>query len=458
MEVIVCGAGRVGGEIAAYLSGEGNSVTVIDHSHERIEKLNDNMDVKAILGYSSQPTVLEEAGAKDAEMIIAVTLSDEINMIACQVAHSLFGVKLKIARIRNQNYLSPKWAHLYSPGNLPIDVIISPELEVAQNIINRLHMPGAIDSIPIAADKVRIIAVKINDDCPLLNSDIKDAQEILRTVNARIIAIIRDDDFMIVKDSDFIRSGDVIYYISDCKNKKKTIKKFGHNQQEASKITIVGGGTIGSFLASSLEKDHDTKIKIIEVEKERALEIAEDLEKTTVINGDALDQEILQEISIEKSDTIITVSNDDEVNILSSLLAKRMGCKQAISLANNEFYVPLAPSIGIDVVINPREVTISTILQYIRKGNIKEVYSIANSKAEIIETQITKHSYLNGKKIRDLKLDKGIDICAIIRGDCVIIADRDVKIQTDDLVVAVSLFSCLKKVDKLFSAKDSSYF
>ena len=460
MKVIVCGAGKVGSEIATYLSAEGNDVVVIDHDLGRIQKLSDSLDVQTIYGFASHPPILEQAGADEVDLIIAVTLSDEINMIACQIAYSLFNVKMKIARIRNQNYLNPKWEHLYTHNHMPIDVRISPELEVAQNIINRLHMPGAIDTIPIKDGVVKMALVRIDKDTRIKDKRIYNINNNLKALNSKIFAIIRQNKILIPQITDRIEVGDLVYYIGEAKHSEKIMQEFGCHQQEARNIIIVGGGTIGSFLAKTLEDDeNDIDVGVIEVNKGQAQILAEKLNDAIVVNGSALEEEILDEIGAKKAQTIIAVSNDDEVNILSCLLSKTMGCKKAISLINNTSYAPLISSIGIDVVVNPREVTISTILRYIRKGNIKEVYSLYNSTAEVLETQIKENSLINGKKICQIQTPEDVEFLAIIRDNQVMIIDEkdETAIKAGDYLIVLSMSSSVKKIDKLFSLVEN-YF
>ncbi|MCE3232634.1 MAG: Trk system potassium transporter TrkA [Rickettsiaceae bacterium] len=455
MKIIICGAGLVGSSIARQLSMEGNDVTVIDQSPELIQNINDTLDVRAHVGFASHPTVLEAAGAETADMIIAVTLSDEINMVVCQVANSLFNIPTKIARIRNQNYLKPEWSNLYRQDHLPIDFIISPEIEVARAVINRLHVPGALDTIPFLNGQVKVIGTRCTLDCPMINMPLGRVQRKLLEANVSILGLLRGDDFLVLDEGVDLREDDELYFVCDTKNVQKAMAIFGHEEREARRVLIIGGGNVGLFLAELLEKeDTDIKIKMIEVDRARAEYIADKLENTTVINGSALSQEILEEANVATSETVIAVSNDDEVNILSSLLAKRFGCQRVVTLVNNaSSYSPLTSSLGIDVAINPREITVSSILQHIRKGRIVAVHSICKGKAELIEAEAVEASSVVGKRMEDLALPSGIVIGAIVRDGEVTIPDEDTVIKPGDRIIILSLANMVSKVEKVFSVK-----
>ncbi|MDB2415097.1 Trk system potassium transporter TrkA [Rickettsiales bacterium] len=455
MKIIVCGAGQVGTSIARQLTVEDNDVIVIDKSVELIQQISDTLDVKAIVGCPSHPTLLESVGAADADMIIAVTLSDELNMIACQVAHSLFNVPTKIARIRNQNYLQLEWSHLYRHDHLPIDYIISPEIEVARAVIHRLNVPGAVDTIPFADGKVKVIGLRCTLDCPMINMPLYKIQEKCTDLNTSILGVMRDDDFMVASEDVVLIEGDELYFSCEDSQVKSAMALFGHEEQEAHRLVIIGGGNIGLFLAEHLEKDEtDIRIKLIEVNKERAEYVADRLSRTTVINGSALSQEILEEANVAGAETVIAVSNDDEVNILSSLLSKRFGCDRSVTLVNNAAsYSPLVSSLGIDVAVNPREITVSSILQHIRKGRILSVHSICKGKAEIVEAEAVESSPIIGKTIYNLALPYGIVVGAIVRKDEIIIPDEDTVIHIGDRIIILSQSSVAKKVEKIFSVK-----
>ncbi len=455
MRVIVCGAGQVGTSIAKQLANEGNDVTVIDQDPDRIQKIGDTLDVKAHIGFASHPTVLEEVGAEDADMIIAVTYSDEVNMVACQIAHSLFNVPTKIARIRHQNYLQSQWQQLYRHDHMPIDVIISPEIEVARAVVNRLHVPGAVDTIPFAGGKVKVIGVRCTLENPMISLSLTRIQEKIGDLKAVIVGLLRGKDFLIADETLELLEGDQLYFACDSKDVPAVMALFGYEDREAQRVVIIGGGNIGLFLAKELEaEDRDIRIKLLEVDTARAEYVAERLQHTTVINGDALEQEILEEANVSAAETVIAVSNDDEVNILSSLLAKRFGAKRTITLVNKtNSYAPLVSSLGVDTIVNPRETTVSSILQHIRRGRILSVHSLCSGSAEVLEVEAVESSPVVGSTVEELHLPYGITLGLIIRNDEVIAPDADTTIKVGDHILLITSANMVKTVEKTFSVK-----
>ncbi len=454
MKVIVCGAGQVGFNIARQLSGEHNDVTVIDQSPKLVKRIHDNLDVHGLVGFASQPDVLEAAGASDADMIIAVTFADEVNMVACQVAHSLFNVPTKIARVRAQSYLRPIWQDLFSRDHMPIDVIISPELEVARSAERRLEVPGAFDMIPFGDDKLRLIGVRLTNECPIVDTPLRQLTELFPDLNIVVVGVDRGGKLLVPTGDDQMFVGDEVFFISDREHVSRALSLFGHEEKEARRIIIVGGGNIGLFLAESMERDHPSvRVKIIELDLVRAEYVAERLERSVVINGDALDSEILVEANAGSTETVIAVADDDEVNILASLLAKRHGCQRAITLINNSGYGPLLASLGIDAVVNPRASTVSTILQHVRRGRIKAVHSLRDGVAEVIEAEALQNSPLVGVPLRDVDLPMGMIVGGVLRGDNVIIPRGDTVIQVKDRVIIFALADAVKRVEKMFSVR-----
>ncbi|MEE8545658.1 MAG: Trk system potassium transporter TrkA [Alphaproteobacteria bacterium] len=454
MKVIVCGAGQVGFNIARHLASENIDVTVIDQSAELIKKIGDLLDVQGMVGFASHPEMLERAGAAEADMIIAVTFAVVVNMVACQVAHSLFNVTTKIARVRSQSYLQPIWRDLFSRDNMPIDVIISPEIEVARAVTRRLEVPGASDMIPFADGKIRVIAVRCGEDCPIINTPLRQLTELFPDLNIVIVGIVRGDTVIAPSGDDQMLPGDEVYFAAFSGHVERAMTLFGHEEREARRVVIVGGGNIGVYLAQQLEHEHpDVKAKIIEIDRARAEYVADQLGRTVVIHGNALDREILDEANVGTAEAIIAVANDDEVNILSSLLAKRDGCKRAMTLVNNPTYPPLVASLGIDVVISPRATTVSTILHHIRRGRILSVHSVAGGAAEVIEAEALETSPLVGKPLRDVDLPAGITVGAVVRGEESIIPRGDTRIEAHDRVVIFAVSDVVKKVEQLFSVR-----
>lgn len=454
MKVIVCGAGQVGFNIASHLAHEQNDVTVIDRSEELINKVRNSLDVHAMVGYASYPDLLESAGAEDADMIIAVTLFDEVNIVACQVAHSLFNVPTKIARIRAQNYLNPEWRALFSRDHMPIDVIISPEIEVAKAAINRLEVPGATDMIRFAGDRVWLVGVKLEEDCPVVNTPLRQLTELFPDLNIIVCGILRNGKLIVPNGDDQLLVGDNIYIVSEKDHVTRALNVFGHEEEQVKNVVIVGGGNVGQFLSEQLsESEQKYKIKIIESNKARALKIAEKVSKAVVLHGDALDMEILKEANIQGAQSIISVTNDDKVNILSALLAKQMGCKSAITLINDHSFGDLTGSVGIDAFVDPRQTTVSSILQHMRRGRISSLQSLAGGEAEVIEAVAVEASPLVGKPLREVKLPPGIIIGSVIQDDKIIVPKGGTIIKTGDTVVVFTRADMIKKVEELFSVR-----
>ena len=454
MKVVIGGAGQVGYNIARHLASEGNDVTVIDQRPDLVRKISESLDVKALVGFASHPDMLERAGAADADMVIAVTFADEVNMVACQVCHSLFNVPTKIARVRDQTYLKPMWRDLFSRDHMPIDVIISPEIEVARAVIRRLEVPGAIDMIPFADGKVRVVGVHCTSECPIINTPLRQLTELFPDLNIFVVGIIRGGHMIVPSGVEHMLDGDDVYFVADANHMERALSAFGHEEKEARRVIVVGGGNIGLFIAKEIEKEHaDVNLKLIEFNPERAELVADQLSHSVVLNGDALDREILEEANVAATETIVAVSNNDEVNILSSLLAKRDGAQRAVALINNSFYDPLVSSLGIDVVVSPRDVTVSTILQHVRRGRIRAVHSIREGLAEVIEAEALETSPLMGIPLREVKLPPGIIVGAIVRGDSVIIPRGDTVVRANDRVIIFAAAGLVKKVEKMFSVR-----
>jgi trk system potassium uptake protein TrkA len=454
MKVIVCGAGQVGFNIARYLAGENADVTVIDQSPELVERVTETLDVKGLTGFASHPDVLEQAGASDADMVIAVTYADEVNMVACQICHSLFDVPTKIARVRHQSYLDPMWSDLFSRDHMPIDVIISPEIEVAKAIERRLEVPGAFDVHPLANGKVSLIGVHCTPETPILETPLRQLTDLFPDLHIVLVGIWRDGQGIVPKPADELRAGDDVYFVAETAHLARAMAAFGHEEKEARRVIIVGGGNIGANLATAVEERHShVSVKLIEVNKARAEIVAQALRRTVVIHGSALDTEILEEATANQAETVVAVSNDDEVNILASLLAKRYGCKRAVTLINKTTYAPLVGTLGIDTVVSPRAITVSTILQHVRRGRIRSVHSLPEGFGEVIEAEALETSSLVGVPIREADLPDGVLVGAIVRGDEVVIARPDTVIRSHDLVVIFAATAAVKKIEKLFAVK-----
>jgi trk system potassium uptake protein TrkA len=452
MNIIICGAGRVGFSISKQLSAQGHSITVIDPSSEFIQKINETQDVKGVVGRATYPSVLEKAGAEDADMIIAVTQNDETNMVICQVAYSIFKINKKIARVRGQEFLGGKWGKLYGESNLPIDVIISPEMEVAKSLQRKLEAPGALDSVPFADNKVKVLEIDIDKKCPLVNTELSKLTQRFPDLKANVLGVIRGDKFVILKKKDKILVNDKAFVVVNATQINKTLSAFGHEEKMAKKILIVGGGNIGFNLAKNLENDSEgVRVKIIEKNKERAEFIANELNNTIVINGDGLDEDVLKEANIEETETILSLTNDDEDNIMVSVLAEKNNPnKRTIALVTKQNYSLLQSSLKINDLVDPRQTTISTILKHVHKGTIETVYTLLDGEYEFIEAEVLETSELISKSIKESNLPKEIRIGAVVRKKEVIIPKSDFVFEKKDLVVFLTKREHLEKVESLF--------
>ena len=452
MNIIICGAGRVGFAIAKLLTEQNHSITVIDQSSEDIQKINDALDVKAIVGKATSPVILENANSKEADMIIAVTRNDEINMMICQIAYSLFKIQKKIARVRAQDYLNPKFSKLYNKENLPIDVIISPEIEIAKSIQRKLESPGALDNIPFAGNKIKLLEILIEDSCPISEIKLNELTKKFPKLNANILGVIRDEKFIFLKKNDVMKKNDKAYVIINSLQMKETLSAFGHNEKISNKILIIGGGNIGFNLAKSIETSFDdARLKIIEKDKKRAEFIANELNNTIVINGNGLDEDILAEVNLDDVETVVALTNDDEDNLMVSVLVEKFSKnKKTMALINKPNYSLLQSSLKIDDLIDPRMTTVSSILKHVHKGTIETAYSILNGDYEVIEAEIIETSELINKELKNCELPDEIRIGAVLRKDEIIIPRSNFIFKKKDIVVFLTKKDQLPLVERMF--------
>ena len=452
MNIIICGAGTVGFTIAKLLSEQNHSITVIDQSSEDIKKINDSLDVKAIVGKATYPLILEKADASNADMIIAVTKNDEINMLICQIAYTVFNITKKIARIRSQDYLNPKFSKVYNKENLPIDVIISPELEIAKSIQRKLEAPGAIDNVPFAQNKIRLLEILVDKKCPLIGIKLNDLTKKFPKLNANILGVIRDGKFLFMKKTDVMKKNDKAYVTINSLQMKETLSAFGHNEKISNKILIIGGGNVGFNLAKNIEQTfEDARIKIIEKNKDRAEFIANELNNTLVVNGDGLDESILSEVNLEEVETVIALTNDDEDNLMVSVLVEKFSKnKRTMALTNKPNYSLLQTSLNIDDLIDPRMTTVSSILKHVHKGTIENAYSILDGEYEVIEAEIIETSELINKELKNSDLPDEIRIGAVLRKDEIIIPRSNYVFKKDDVIVFLAKRDKLPVVENMF--------
>jgi len=451
MKVIVCGAGQVGYQIARHLSTENNNVTIVDQNPNLVRNVTDVLDVGGVTGFASHPDVLERAGARDADMLIAATVSDEVNMVACQVAHSVFTVPQKIARVRAQTYLQPNWSDLFRRDHMPIDVIISPEVEIAKVVMRRLESPAAFDSEFFFDGRVRLVGVRLDEQCPIVHTPLKQLTELFSTLRSMVLAVERDNRLHVMAAEDQLFPGDAVYFLTAKEDEKRALELFGHSAAPVGRVVIVGGGNVGLQVAQEIEKSGaGVRAKLIERNRERAEFAAERLERTIVLNGDGLDAEVLAEASISDAGAIVAVTDDPKVNLLSCALAKIAGCERAVALTTEESLNPLTNALGIDALLNPRSTTVSSILRHVRLGRVRAVYSVRDGEAEVIEAQVLATSPIAGKRIRQAGFPAGSIVGAVYSKGKVLMPSGDLVIQDGDLLVVFARREAVRQVEQLF--------
>lgn len=451
MRVVICGAGQVGFGIAERLAAENNDVSVIDSSPDLIREIQDKLEVNGFVGHGSHPDVLARAGAGNADMIVAVTQIDEVNMIACQVAHSLFDVPVKIARIRAQSYRQPEWQNLFQRENLPIDVVVSPEIEISETILRRISLPGARDLAFFAEERAGMVAIDCDEDCPVIDTPLTQLNELFPDLNSTVVGIWRNGKMIVPHGDDRIELGDLAYVVCEPAQIRRTLGIFSKERPEAGKVVIAGGGNVGLYLAREIEtRMPRTSVKVIEASRDRAVRMTDQLKQTVVLHGNALDETILREAGVENSDLMVAITNDDQVNILSAVLAKKLGCGQNMALLNNIGFHGFIRSLGIDNFINPRGITVSRILQHVRRGRIRGVYSLQNGNAEIVDADALDTSPLVGRPLRELELPDGVRIGAILHGATYIKPTGDCVIKPKDRVVLLAMNERVPQVEQMF--------
>ncbi len=452
MKIIILGAGQVGGSLAENLAGEENDITVVDSDANRLRDLQNKLEIRIIQGKASYPAVLRQAGCEDADMLIAVTSSDEVNMVACQVAHSLFNTPTKIARVRAAAYLSRKG--MFQPGKgFDIDVLISPEQVVTSHIRRLIEYPGALQVLDFAGGLVQLVGVKAHYGGPLIGQELSTLRKHIPNINTRVAAIYRDSRALIPKGNTIIQVDDEVFFIAARKDIRAVMSEMRKIDHSYKRIVIAGGGNIGERLAESLE--HEYQVKLIELNPQRCIELADKLERTVVLNGSATDKSLLQEESIDDVDVFCAVTNDDEVNIMSSLLAKRMGAGKVMTLINNSAYVDLVQAGEVDIAFSPQQATIGSLLTHVRRGQVKNVHSLRRGAAEAIEAVAIgdeKSSKIVGRAIEDINLPDDVMIGALVRDKEVMIAHRKLVILAGDQVILFLVDKHkVREVEKLFT-------
>lgn len=441
MKIVILGAGQVGGTLAENLAREDNDVTLVDTQTARLNELRDRLDIRTINGHGSTPSVLKQAGIDDADLLVAVTSSDEVNMVACQIAHTLFNTPTRIARIREAGYTVPDIARdLFSKAHMPVDVVITPEQLVTDHVQRLIEQPGALQVLDFADGLVKLVAVRAYQGGPLVGQELKALREHMPDVDSRVAAIFRKDRPIRPEGDTIIEDGDEVFFIANKKHIRKVMSELRRLEKPYKRLMIAGGGNIGLRLAAALEDHYN--VKIIEMNEPRCQELSETLNRAVVLNGQGADQDLMLEEGIESTDVFLALTNNDAANIMASMLAKRLGAKKVMTLINTPAYADLVQGGTVDIAISPQQVTTSSLLSYVRKGDTVRVHSLRRGAAEAIE--IIAHgdkrsSKVVGRAIEEIKLPSGATIGAIVRegkkGPQVIMGHHDVVIENDDHVI-----------------------
>ncbi|WP_353472434.1 Trk system potassium transporter TrkA [Salipiger sp. H15] len=450
MKVIICGAGQVGWQIARHLSGERNDVTVVDSNPDLVRRATDTLDVQGIAGFASYPDVLDKAGARDADMIIAATYSDEVNMVTCQVAHSIFAIPRKIARLRSQSYLTAIYSDLYRRDHLPIDVVISPEKEVAEAALQRLSAPAAFDTERFLDGGAQLLGLTIDEHCPIINTPLRQLSDLFSTLRSVVVGIRREGTLFAPEPGDQIFAGDACYVLVHADDIQRTLEIFGKAQRKQERIVVLGGGNVGLAVARALEnRPERIRAKVIEKDRAAAERAADALERTIVLHGDALDTALLREAGIARADAVLCVTDDEKTNLLAAVRAKAEGCPMAIALINDPTLVPLMEPMGVDAHINPRATTVSSILRHIRHGRVRSVYSIGDAEAEVIEAEVLSTSSISGRMIREIDFPEGVLVGAVMKDGEVVKITGDLRVEEGDRIVMFALAKDVPEVERL---------
>ncbi|MBV0912125.1 Trk system potassium transporter TrkA [Anianabacter salinae] len=450
MKVIICGAGQVGWQIARHLSGERNDVTVVDNNADLVRRATDTLDVQGIAGHASYPDVLDRAGARDADMIIAATHSDEVNMVTCQVAHSVFAVPRKIARLRAQSYLTAIYSDLYRREHMPIDVVISPEREVAKAALRRLAAPVAFDTETFLEGQGQLMGIVLEEDCPVLNTPLRQLTDLFSTLRAIVVGVRREGRLFAPEAGDQLFQGDQVYVFSHKDDTGRTLEIFGKANKRQDRVVILGGGNVGLAVATALEsRTERIRAKVIEKNRACAEHAADALERTIVLHGDGMNADLLAEANIDRADAILCVTDDDKTNLLAAVRAKSAGCRMAICLINDPTLVGLMGPLDIDAYINPRQTTVSSILRHIRHGRVRNIYSIGDAEAEVIEAQVLSTSPISGKLVRDTDFPEGVLLGGILKDGKYVKPTGSTRIEEGDVIALFAMAADVPEVERL---------
>lgn len=465
MKIIILGAGQVGSTIATNLASEANDVTLVDSNQDLLNELGDRLDIQTVCGWGSHPEILEQAGIEDADMLVAVTSYDEINMVACQIAHSIYHTPHKIARIRSVGYTNDRIRNrLFSADDMPVDVAITPEQLVTDHLVQLIHQPGALQVKEFADNHVKLVAVKAPPNAPMVGKQIKDLVNQLGKAETRVAAIYRYNRPILAEGDTQIESGDEVFFLASRKHIREVMAELANKEKPYRRIVIAGGGNIGFRVAQALEQDY--QVKVIELDPDRCTFLAERLHKTIVLNGSSSDQDLLKEEGIETVDVFLALTNNDAANIISSMLAKRLQAGKVITLINNPVYVDLMQSSGdIDIAIAPSQITTSALLAFVRRGDTVKVHSLRRGAAEAMEIVAhgdSKSSKVVGRCISEIKLPEGAIIGCVVRNidskPQVLMGTGDIVIEDEDhLIIFVSDKDHIRKIEQLFSVSISFF-
>ncbi|MFO1106434.1 MAG: Trk system potassium transporter TrkA [Amaricoccus sp.] len=453
MKIIVCGGGQVGGQIARHLAREerGNNVTVIDTDAAVIRRMTDSYDLSGIVGFASHPDILDQAGARDADMLIAATRSDEVNMVICQIGHSLFSVPRKVARLRAGAYLDAAYSDLFRGDALPIDVVISPEHSVAEAVLQRLTAPAAFDIEDFFDGAALLVGVAVDSGCAVLDTPLRQLSELFSTLRAVVVGVRRDGRMFVPQSGDSLVAGDQIYLLLAREDLARVMEIFGKPHLDVERLLVIGAGNIGLYLAEKLESlPNRPRLKIIERSRPRAEAASEALLRSVVLHGDGLDPDLLAEADVAAADAVIALTEDDKTNILACVRARSEGARLVVALVNDPSLIGLIGTMGIDAYVNPRATTVSSILRYIRHGRIRAVYSVGDDEAEVIEAQVLGTSAIAGKLVREAEVPRGARIGLMRKGDRVIVPKGEVRIEEGDLLTIFAVRGAVAEVERMF--------
>lgn len=450
MKVIICGAGRVGQGIAERLTRERHEITIIDENAERVDEVSTELDVRGVRGHAAHPDVLKRAGAADCDMIIAVTYYDEINMVICQIAHSVFEVPYKVARVREQSYTDPAWKNIFAREGLPIDMVISPEVAVGNSILQRLRTPGAVMSTSFCNEQIKFLGMEVDADSPLLDTPLDQMRGLFPELQARIVAIGRKDSIFAPRSNDVLVANDRAYVSVLNEDSERLVSIFNKKSDGIQNVVIIGGGHVGLYVTKTLEAESKVRIRLVEKSLKQAEKAVNELDRAVVVHGDGMDPDVLADVGASSADFVVSITNDDKTNLLISSLAKRSGARHTLALVNDGNLAPLASDMGVDTVLDPRALTVSQILLRIRRGRFLDLASLEDGTGEVAEGITLASSPLIGSSLDYDDLPEGIVAAAIQRKDEVTIVEPGMSVRADDKLVVFYESPMIHKVETYF--------